>query len=68
MWEHLRMDPKDDPEARIRELERSLNDQARTSELGGGGAELGAGQYDYVHPPPASPPVRSRTHVTMRCR
>ncbi len=50
------MDPKDDPEARIRELERSLNEQARTSELGGGGSELGGGQADYVEPPPAPPP------------
>jgi hypothetical protein len=59
MWDHLRMDPKDDPEARIRELERSLNEQARTSELGGGSTELGtgspgagSGQYGYVPPPP----------------
>lgn len=28
------MEPPDDPEARIRELERPLTDQARTSELG----------------------------------
>ena len=38
------MDPKDDPEARIRELERSLNEQARTSELGVSGS---------AHPPPS---------------
>jgi len=54
MWDHLRMDPKDDPEARIRELERSLNEQARTSELGGSGYQPGAGQYGYVPPPPRS--------------
>lgn len=30
------MNRDDDPEARIRELERGLNDQARASELGGG--------------------------------
>ncbi len=35
LWEHLRMNPEDDPEARIRELERPLNDQAQASELGG---------------------------------
>jgi Protein of unknown function (DUF3060) len=34
VWEHRRMTPQDDPEARIRELERSLSEQARTSELG----------------------------------
>jgi serine/threonine kinase PknH len=33
LWEHLGVDPKDDPEARIRELERSLGDVASTSEL-----------------------------------
>jgi serine/threonine kinase PknH len=33
MWEHLGVDPKDDPEARIRELERSLGDFASKSEL-----------------------------------
>jgi len=31
------MDPQDDPEARIRELERPLTDEAHASELGGGG-------------------------------
>ena len=34
MWEHLRMNPQDDPEARIRELERPLAESARASELG----------------------------------
>ncbi|KUI25616.1 hypothetical protein AU196_22705 [Mycobacterium sp. IS-1742] len=34
MWEHLRMNPQDDPEARIRDLERPLADRAQTSELG----------------------------------
>jgi hypothetical protein len=45
------MNPQDDPEARIRDLERPLADQARTS-------ELGAGQYggDYVNAPPPPPP------------
>jgi serine/threonine kinase PknH len=33
LWEHLVVDPKDDPEARIRELERSLSDVAAKSEL-----------------------------------
>lgn len=44
------MEPHDDPEARIRELERPLNDVARTS-------ELGAGQYggDYAGTPPTTP-------------
>ena len=44
------MDPQDDPEARIRELERPLADQARTSELG---TPQPAG-YSY---PPTLPPV-----------
>ena len=48
------MESKDDPEARIRELERSLTEQARTSELGGKGYEPGGGQYGYVAPPPGS--------------
>ncbi|WP_280835539.1 DUF3060 domain-containing protein [Mycolicibacterium frederiksbergense] len=43
------MDPKDDPEARIRELERPLADSARTSELGTGG-------YSGFPPPPPVPP------------
>jgi hypothetical protein len=33
-WDDRRMEWKDDPEDRIRELERSLTDQASTSELG----------------------------------
>lgn len=36
------MEPQDDPEARIRELERPLTDQAYTSELGG----------SHAYPPP----------------
>lgn len=34
MWDYLWVEPDGDPEARIRELERSLNETARTSELG----------------------------------
>jgi hypothetical protein len=34
VWEHLAMNPQDDPEARIRDLERPLADRAQTSELG----------------------------------
>lgn len=45
MCEHHRMDPQDDPEARIRDLERPLADAAHAS-------ELGAGQYP---PPPTQP-------------
>lgn len=53
------MEPHDDPEARIRDLERPLSDVARTSELGVG-AE--GGSYGYVpsssgaYPPPPAPP------------
>jgi hypothetical protein len=48
VWEHLRMQPQDDPEARIRELERPLADVARTSELGVGQYGTGA---TYTPPP-----------------
>jgi hypothetical protein len=45
------MNPQEDPEARIRDLERSLADVARTS-------ELGTGQYgaSYGNTPPPPPP------------
>jgi hypothetical protein len=51
------MRPEDDPEARIRDLERPLADVARTSELGSdyyksGGADTSAGAY---MPPPLPP-------------
>lgn len=42
------MNPDEDPEARIRELERSLNDQARASELGGSQSSSGT---SYLPPP-----------------
>ncbi|OBG82079.1 hypothetical protein A5699_07230 [Mycobacterium sp. E802] len=44
------MDSKDDPEARIRELERPLAETARTSELG----THGSGSFP---PPPPGPPA-----------
>ena len=44
------MKSEDDPEARIRELERSLTDQAQASELGTGRASSGAAYL----PPPVS--------------
>jgi hypothetical protein len=59
VWEHRRMDPQDDPEARIRELERPLTDVAHTAGLG---TEQSVG---YTHIPssgsfsapfPAAPP------------
>ncbi len=51
------MKPEDDPEARIRELERPLADTARASEMGGGQPPS-----DYSHPtgaslPPPMPPT-----------
>jgi hypothetical protein len=65
MWEHLRMDPKDDPEARIRELERGISDQARASELGGGASELGTGYgADSALPPPLPPPLPPGSYGT----
>lgn len=54
------MNPKDDPEARIRELERPLAEQARTS-------ELGAVPYDAYPPPPpmygSVPPMPQPFHA-----
>jgi hypothetical protein len=65
MWEHLRMDPKDDPEARIRELERGISDQARASELGAGASELGTGYgADSALPPPLPPPLPPGSYGT----
>jgi len=44
------MEPQDDPEDRIRELERPLADNARASELGS------APPSGYAYPPPPPPP------------
>ncbi len=55
MCEHLRMDPKDDPEARIRELERPLAEVARASELGTGEPASPA------DPPPTQPWTHGNT-------
>ena len=60
------MKSEDDPEARIRELERPLTNQAQASELGGGQYNSG-GTYvpppapaynapDYTHPAYGAPP------------
>ena len=43
------MDPMDDPEARIRDLERPLSERAKASELTSSASELGTG-YGYVPP------------------
>jgi len=45
-WDHLAVNPEDDPEARIRALEQPLSDQAQASELGG------ASTPAYGNPPP----------------
>lgn len=50
MWDYLWVEPDGDPEARIRELERSLNETARTSELGV------TKPNPYPYPPTASSP------------
>jgi hypothetical protein len=50
MWEHLWMKQDDDPEARIRELERPLADTARAS-------EMGSSQTPGGYPPPPGPPT-----------
>lgn len=52
------MEPKDDPEARIRELERPLTDQAYTSELGG----------SHTYPPPPPPLADGISFGTTRAR
>jgi Protein of unknown function (DUF3060) len=56
------MDPQDDPEARIRDLERPLSDVARASEIGAAQPDA----YPYPTPPPATygapytaPPVKT---------
>lgn len=67
MWEHRRMTDQDDPEARIRDLERPLADRARTSELGMGGTHADhppAPPRPYGTPPPppwsyGAPPPQS---------
>ena len=58
------MDPQDDPEARIRDLERPLSDMARTSEMGA--AQPGPYGYPpitYGGPYPTTPP---RTTAGLR--
>src|SRR5262249_42731902 len=56
VWEHLGMNPQDDPEARIRALEQPLADTARASELGG---PQPGGFSPYPPPPPPPPPYGS---------
>src|ERR1700712_3616135 len=46
VWDHRRMTPEDDPEARIRALERPLGERA---------TELGTGPYNRYPPPPTYP-------------
>jgi hypothetical protein len=58
VWDHLRMDRQDDPEARIRQLEQSLADVANASELG----TSGAGKTTPM-PPPTYVPPPSGTYV-----
>lgn len=69
MWDHLHMNPEDDPEARIRALEQPLSDMARASELGadhraGVGYPPPVQQWPYAANPypvgyPPAPPSRS---------
>ena len=49
VWDHLRMEPQDDPEARIRALEQPLADTARATELGTTG--YSAPNEAYLPPP-----------------
>lgn len=53
IWDHLHMNPQDDPEARIRALEQPLSDAARASELG---TDNRYGR-EHGYPPPAPPPL-----------
>ena len=54
MWDHLRVDPRDDPEARIRALEQPLANAARATELG---TTPPSGDGAYLPPPlPPMPP------------
>jgi hypothetical protein len=56
MWEHLWMKPEDDPEAQIRELERSLAETAHAAEIGG--TQAPGGYTSSPGPvPPMPPPV-----------
>src|SRR4051812_8585694 len=57
LWDHLRMDPQDDPEARIRQLEQGLADVANASELG----RSGAGSTTPMPPPTYVPPPSGNT-------
>jgi hypothetical protein len=52
VWDHLRVDPQDDPEARIRALEQPLADTARATELGTTPYSTGN-----AYPPPPLPPM-----------
>lgn len=56
MWEHQPVEPQDDPEARIRDLERPLAETARASEVGG---SQKPGSYSYPPSPPVQPPPLS---------
>jgi hypothetical protein len=56
VWDYLRMRPEDDPEARIRDLERPLADVARTSELGTDYYNSGAASTSGAYMPPPLPP------------
>lgn len=56
------MDPQDDPEARIRELERPLSEEARTSEMGA------APPGGYAHPPTPPPLSYGAPFETTRVR
>lgn len=61
MCKHLRMEPNGDPEARIRDLERPLAEQAAANELGTRdqqappSADVPVPSYPYGAPPPTAP-------------
>ena len=58
MCKHLLMEPDGDPEARIRDLERPLADQAYANELGTQPYEAGPSEHVPVAPHPYNTPPR----------
>jgi hypothetical protein len=60
VWDHRRMEPQDDPEARIRALEQPLADTARATELGTTPYPTG-GAYLPPPLPPSLPPQAQGT-------
>jgi hypothetical protein len=69
VWEHLPMNPQDDPEARIRDLERPLADRAQTSELGTQPYTVAGAYpqpaYDTSYPVAPQPYSKGSSHTSL---